>query len=115
MPELRIAVDGDEGGRQARSLRDWLLATDEVRTAARIDLESPDAGPDEMGAVLDIVKLALDTGFSAGGLAVAIAAWRQSRTDRPTIILIRDERTESIADQSAEQIRGSIDRMLDAD
>ncbi|MFF7473940.1 hypothetical protein [Streptomyces sp. NPDC008092] len=114
--EITISVgSGVHGGRELRSLHDWLSADRSVRRTARLVLAS--SGPPVPGAqgeVLDVLTLTLDTGFQAAQFALAVAQWRAVRPDRPTVTVRRSDGTSvSVSDASAEEAALLLGRLLD--
>lgn len=99
---MRVAIGVDqeeaaESERQLRSLHEWLLADVACRRHARPTLGSGAvAVPGAQGDLIDVLSLVLGTGFNAASLTVAIAAWRRSRPDTPTLVVERADGTRII-------------------
>ncbi len=85
---VRIRVVGDDPG-AVRSLRDWLHRERAVRAHGDLRWGAAES-PEHMGALVDVLTLAITTGFSAGQLALAIAQWRQSRHPAPVVTITRE-------------------------
>ncbi|MFI0976161.1 hypothetical protein ACH4SP_03925 [Streptomyces sp. NPDC021093] len=90
MPEYRIFVDGDSPGRDLRQLAQWLRQDTTVRTGATIALRPAPPAEGEMGTTLDVITLITQTGFSTAGLAVAVSAWRRTRSSTPVVVIERN-------------------------
>lgn len=91
---IYLRLEGDEAEGALRSLYAWLLNDRKVIENASVSLVSQPVKPGEMGASLDAVKLVVDNGFQTLNLALAYAAWRRTRRERPPIsIEIRNTRT----------------------
>ncbi|MEV5672829.1 hypothetical protein AB0L28_29155 [Streptomyces sp. NPDC052503] len=89
--------DAASAEQQLRSLYDWLVADAACRQHARPALGSGAvAVPGAQGELIDVLSLVLGTGFNAASLAVAIAAWRRSRPETPTLIVERADGTRRI-------------------
>lgn len=91
--KVTIGVDQEDAAgaeRQLRSLYEWLLADAACRRHARPELGSGVvAVPGAQGELIDVLSLVLGTGFNAASLAVAIAAWRRSRPQAPSLVVER--------------------------
>ncbi|MDT0342432.1 effector-associated constant component EACC1 [Streptomyces litchfieldiae] len=94
MREIRIHVvagghpDGAE--EDLRSLRNWLAADESLRREVRASLTASGPAPaGAMGIGFDILQLAIGSGLSAGALAVSVLQWRDSRRNRPGLVLRR--------------------------
>jgi hypothetical protein len=85
---VRVA-EGDTDG-EMRSLRDWLAAEDEFR--GRLALGGKVPAPGEMGAVVDLLTVAVGSGGAATVLAGSISAWLRTRRSDVTV-----EITESVS------------------
>ncbi|MFD7840561.1 hypothetical protein [Streptomyces sp. NPDC059761] len=83
---VMLRIDGDEAEDDVRSLYEWLLLDRPLRREAQIGMASstpPVAG--HQGATLDLVSLVISSGLGAGSLGVAIATWRSTRPQEPTV------------------------------
>jgi hypothetical protein len=70
----------------ALDLRRWL----NEELGSHFDPEFTDAtSPDEMGPSLEVVSLIIGTGLSVLNLLIAIAQWRDSRHQAPSVIVCR--------------------------
>lgn len=75
---MRVEVRVGEEQAELRSLYRWLREDEDLRSA-RIGLSGTDPAPGEMGSALEVIEVLLANAWSAASLAVAVAAWRQSR------------------------------------
>ncbi|MFD8915963.1 hypothetical protein [Streptomyces sp. NPDC059575] len=96
-----------------RSLQGWLRADPVVRRSAVVGVHSGVPGPGEMGAVLDVLELVTGNGWSAASFVLAVAAWRQSRPQRPQVEIRRGETVIVLAEGSEEEIARAV-RALEA-
>jgi len=93
--DVTITVDEDstndrEG--ELRSLYDWMLADASSRRHARPALTTTAASvPGAQGGMVDVLSLVLGTAFNAASLVFAIASWRRSRPQQPTLIIERSD------------------------
>ncbi|WP_164904754.1 effector-associated constant component EACC1 [Streptomyces cyaneus] len=99
---LGITVLDDDGG-QLRALQRWLLR-DPDTAGATLTLRGRNAAPGAMGPGLDLIDVVLSNAVSLGGLLVAVASWRQSRGNRPSVRVERDGVTVTVSGTDAEQI-----------
>ncbi|MFD0309104.1 hypothetical protein [Streptomyces sp. NPDC127119] len=83
--ELQVGV----GAGELCSLQGWLRADPVVRRSVVVGVQGGVQGPGEMGSALDVLGLVTGTGWSAASFVVAVAAWRQSRPQRPRVEIRR--------------------------
>lgn len=112
--KVTFRIVGDMGEDDARSLHAWLLADRQVRSTARIGLISGVLpAPGQQGAVLDIVSLALSSGFNAGALGLSIASWRATRPQQPTVTVEREDGTKvTITGTSPQEAQRVVEQLL---
>lgn len=107
-----IGVDQEEAAgseRELRSLYEWLLADAACRRNARPELGSGAvAVPGAQGELIDVLSLVLGTGFNTASLAVAIAAWRRSRPEAPTLVVERTDGVRIILTGAAHEDAGRL-------
>jgi hypothetical protein len=73
----RVEIDvGDE--RELRSLRKWLVDEPGLR-GWRITLANPELAPGDMGAISDVLVVALGSGGAGAALVASLSAWLQTR------------------------------------
>ncbi|MET8539995.1 hypothetical protein ABZW03_04965 [Kitasatospora sp. NPDC004799] len=102
---LRIRVtDADQGA--AASLLSWLRAEDELR--GYVELVAPPPQPGSLGALADVLTVAVGAGGAASGLTSALIAWIRRRTGETVVQVTR-------ADGSSIELRATAVRALDAD
>lgn len=89
--ELRFVPSDPDDDRDLRSLYAWLRDERELRGITRIRPAHAEPGREEMGGVLEAVTAVISAGTALGQLAVAIAAWRESRRSRSTITVVVHE------------------------
>ncbi|MEZ0077301.1 effector-associated constant component EACC1 [Planotetraspora sp. GP83] len=85
--QIDLRFLGDETDQELKSLYDWLLSDPDVRHHADVSLvpKAPDRGA--MGDALDLISLVIASGLQLPGLAATIAAWRQTRRERPPMTI----------------------------
>ena len=84
---IRFELSGSGSEQELGSLYQWLSDDRELREQARI-IPDDEAPPGEMGGALDAVVAVLSAGAGVGQLAVAYAAWRDSRRPRSSITIV---------------------------
>lgn len=99
---LGITVLDDDGG-QLRALQRWLLR-DPDTAGASLTLRGRNATPGAMGPGLDLIDVVLSNAVGLGGLLLAVASWRQSRGNRPSVRVERDGVTVTVSGTDADQI-----------
>ncbi|WP_439947329.1 effector-associated constant component EACC1 [Streptomyces sp. BBFR109] len=75
---LVVEVVGDRSADELRSLRDWLVAEEELR--GRVRLESPPPEPGALGSVVEALTIALGPGGVATAAASVLISWLRRRT-----------------------------------
>jgi hypothetical protein len=85
---VRIRVEGEDP-ETLRSLRGWLHDDPTVRRSADLSWAKAESSQ-QMGVLIDVLSLALGTGFSASQLVVAISNWRLTRHPAPVVTISRD-------------------------
>lgn len=107
---VTITVDGPAADEDARHLYRWLCDAESLRYDARVGLES--RGPDDdgttMGTVLDVVNVALASGFSAANLAATLAMWRAGRPSAGVATLTVGAVTVTVRDGSPETVNAIV-------
>ncbi|MFF5981425.1 hypothetical protein ACFY78_21500 [Streptomyces olindensis] len=99
--DVRLRLPEDPDGGELKQLYDWLIRDRELRLHADIALcaeHGADEGVDDedetsdttMGDLVDILALALDTGFQMASLGIAILAWRRAQRPRSSVVVERD-------------------------
>ncbi len=84
---IRFELSGSGSEQELSSLYQWLSDDRELRELARI-IPDDEAPPGEMGGAFDAVVAVLSAGAGVGQLAVAYAAWRESRRPRSSITIV---------------------------
>ncbi|MFI2664734.1 effector-associated constant component EACC1 [Micromonospora carbonacea] len=92
MQQLRISIDGDGTGDEARSLQDWLLDVPELR--GRLTAAQAPPPPGKLGPVLEAVLVALGPGGAAAAAAAAVVAWIRHRSSDVTVRITRADGAE---------------------
>lgn len=103
-------ADSDEGSTRAlTSLYRWLREDVAVRGEAEVELVSePRSG--EMGAA-EVLCAVLGQVTSVGSLAVAFAAWRDSRSKTPPMRIRLGENSIDVGKATAEQLAMALDAL----
>ncbi|WP_327692423.1 effector-associated constant component EACC1 [Streptomyces sp. NBC_00459] len=110
---MRFEVRVGLGAGELRSLQGWLRADPGVRRSAVVEVRGSVPGPGEMGTVLDVLELVTGNGWSAASFVLAVAAWRQSRPDRPRVEIRRGATVIVLTDCSEEELGRAV-RVLEA-
>lgn len=90
---MDVVIRVDEGStsdaeRELRSLFDWLLADASSRRHARPALTASAASVSgAQGGAIEVLSLVLGTAFNTASLAFAIASWRRTRPQQPTLVI----------------------------
>ncbi len=97
-----VTATGDHSADEMRSLREWLLAEEELRGRVRLEEGAPEPGT--MGTLSDVLTLTLAPGGLAAVFTGAFIAWIRHRTGSADYRLIR--RDGSVIEVSAQRVRG---------
>ncbi|MFE2042319.1 hypothetical protein ACFXAZ_15565 [Streptomyces sp. NPDC059477] len=93
---------GTDTEAELRSLYLWLSDDPYIRRNARLELGGDRPAPGTMGSALDVLQLALDSGFQLTNLALAWMTWRATRPRPPEITIERDGTRITLSGQDAE-------------
>ncbi|MEU7902834.1 hypothetical protein [Actinoplanes sp. NPDC049118] len=93
--QLRVECESTGDG---ESLYRWLRREQVVRVEGELT-RAPAGGNETMGTLLDVLTLVIGSGLSAGQLALAVSAWRDSRRPAPKVTI-----THTAADGSVTRI-----------
>ncbi|MFF7251465.1 hypothetical protein ACFZBU_47325 [Embleya sp. NPDC008237] len=88
---LEIIVDHPDREGELRALYAWLLADERLASTGPELASSRPIGDGEMGPGLDLIQLGIDGGLGIANLALAVATWRRSRVEPPSVELRRGE------------------------
>ncbi|MFB6822444.1 hypothetical protein ACFCXA_12720 [Streptomyces virginiae] len=99
---------------ELRSLSAWLEAD---RTVVRHIQVEPTSElprlPGQQGDGIDVLSLVLGTGFNAASLATAIACWRATRSQPPTLVVERSDGTRvEIHGSSQAEVQALVNGLL---
>jgi hypothetical protein len=108
--EIFVRTLDSEAEEDLRSLYHWLLEDDDIRRSSKISLSGAEPRNEEMGGALDVIQLVIENGFELANLALAYAAWRESRGSRATITIERDGSKVTLHDTDED----SVSRILKA-
>jgi hypothetical protein len=100
---------------ELRSLQSWLRADPVVRRSTEVEVGGNVPGPGEMGTALDVLGLVTGNGWSAASFVLAVAAWRQSRPQRPRVEILRGDTVIVLTDCSQEEIEQATRALASAD
>jgi hypothetical protein len=102
---IQVAVAADQEA-HLRSLRDWLLADDELAlhhgVLARLEPAAPPAG--QMGAVSEVLTVSLSAGGAGAMLARSLEVWLQTRT---TDLKLKITGSAGVVELDAKRVRDS--------
>lgn len=82
---IQIRMAGDEADEELASFYRWLREDDDVRRHSNISMVGAEPSFSEMGSTtLQVIQLAVGSGFQTLSLAMAYISWRTSRSSRHT-------------------------------
>lgn len=110
---MRFEVRVDPAMGELRSLQDWLRSDPEVRRSTAVEVHGSVPKPGEMGSALDVLELVTGNGWNAASFVLAVASWRQTRSQRPRVEIHRGNTVIVLTDCSQEAIERAT-RALDA-
>jgi hypothetical protein len=88
----------------------WLEGDPEFNRTTTLDLsEESGRPPGAMGAVFDVISLAITSGFSAANLAIAFSSWKASRDVNTSLIIRRGSNQVVISGDDQKDI-AAVDR-----
>ncbi|MGW3205602.1 effector-associated constant component EACC1 [Streptomyces sp. NPDC001135] len=88
---LVVEVAGDRAADELRSLRDWLVAEEELR--GRVRLELPPPAPGALGSLVAALTVALGPGGVATAAASVLISWLRRRTGDISVKVVRPDGT----------------------
>lgn len=88
---LVVEVVGDRSADELRSLRDWLVAEEELRGRVRLELSPPEPGA--LGSAVAALTVALGPGGVATAAASVLISWLRRRTGNVSVKMIRPDGT----------------------
>lgn len=112
---MRLEVRVESAGMELLSLQGWLRADPMVRRSTVMEVGGSVPGPGEMGTGLDVLGLVTGNGWSAASFVLAVAAWRQSRPQRPRVEIRRGDTVIVLTDCSQEEIERATRALAAAD
>jgi hypothetical protein len=110
---LQVRVGSAVG--ELRSLQGWLRADPDVRRSAAVEVRGGVPEPGQMGTGLDVLQLVTGNGWSAASFVLAVAAWRQSRPQRPRVEIRRGDTVVVLTDCSEEEVERAVRALGAAD
>ncbi|MER6029925.1 hypothetical protein [Streptomyces sp. NPDC001851] len=99
---LVVEVAGDRAADELRSLRDWLVAEEELRGRVRLELSPP--APGALGSLVAALTVALGPGGVATAAASVLISWLRRRTGDVSVKVVRPDGT--AAEFSASNVHG---------
>ncbi|MEU6507828.1 MULTISPECIES: hypothetical protein [unclassified Streptomyces] len=99
---LVVEVVGDRSADELRSLRDWLVAEEELRGRVRLELPPPEPGA--LGSVVAALTVVLGPGGVATAAASVLISWLRRRTGNVSVKLVQPDGTST--EFSATNVRG---------
>ncbi|MFE5302083.1 hypothetical protein [Streptomyces sp. NPDC056632] len=113
--KIRSFEGGDSAENELRSLADWLETDRAVARFLRAELASDATRlPGQQGDFIDILSLALSSGFSVASLATAIASWRATRVQPPSLVIERSNGTRvEVRGSTTAEVEELVRRLLD--
>jgi hypothetical protein len=110
---VRVSIDipaDDADQLMLNSFYRWLSRDQDVRRYASVSL-APSGSAGEMGG-LDTINILLTQGISLLNLAIAFAAWRDSRAKSSTIRVTVGDLSVTLSDESPEMAQSRIQVLL---
>lgn len=89
--QVVIEVTGDRPADELRSLRDWLVAEEELRGRVRLELSPPKPGA--LGSAVAALTVALGPGGVATAAASVLISWIRRRTGTVSVKVSRPDGT----------------------
>jgi hypothetical protein len=89
MPVI-IRMNDEQAQQELGSLLAWLEDEPSVRQHADLKLVPSPAVPGDMSSTFEMIQLIIDSSFQIMNLAIAYAAWRDTRPSRPGVTIERD-------------------------
>ncbi|MBO8203505.1 hypothetical protein JW613_35285 [Streptomyces smyrnaeus] len=112
--QVTIRVDDASREDEISSLHDWFRTDRALRRVAQIEMVSstpPIHGA--QGTLLDAISLVVGSSFSAASLGLAIATWRSTRPQQPTVTVERPDGIKvTISDASSDEAQRLVERLL---
>ncbi|WP_328997877.1 PLP-dependent lyase/thiolase [Kribbella sp. NBC_00709] len=111
---VTVRVSGQDSEDELRSLRDWLATDDAFR--GRVTMERSHRSPEDMGAVIDLLVVAVGSGGAATVLAGAIATWLRTRRSDVTVEIVESahQRTVKVTAHRVKDAEATIRGVLGA-
>ena len=105
MEDVRIRVQGDADGFTALLRK----LSEERGLRGAVSVERPKAGSDQLGALPDILSIAVGSGGALTVLAAALKSWLADRKQPPNVITyVRGEHGEQSLTVNLESIDGIV-------
>ena len=109
--EIRFRIDqGDDEGEALQSLYRHLHRDESLERTSTVELREAPALEGAMGGIWDTVNIVLTHATALSSLAVAVAAWRQSRPSSPPLNAQSNGTTVTVQTDDPEAVR----RLLEA-
>ncbi|GAA3829816.1 hypothetical protein GCM10022403_073820 [Streptomyces coacervatus] len=109
---MRLGIEVPDGdGEQLRSLQRWLLRDPDTADAT-FDLRGRHEQPGAMGGGLELIDVVLSNSVGLGGLILAVANWRQSRANAPSVQVEHEGVTVTVEGADLRQIERLVDRLI---
>ncbi len=112
---LVITAVGDSDGQGVASLYRWLSRDASVARYGQVTVQEASQQPGGMGAAFDVINaIFADAGAASGigSLLVAYRAWRDTRTQAPSLVITKGDVTITISQGSEEEIQQILTVML---
>jgi Effector Associated Constant Component 1 len=89
MPVI-IRMNDEQAQQELGSLLAWLQDEPSVRQHADLKLLPSKPIPGDMSSTFEMIQLIIDSSFQIMSLAIAYAAWRDTRPSKPGVTIERD-------------------------
>ncbi|PKV76812.1 effector-associated constant component EACC1 [Nocardia fluminea] len=107
--DARIEIPGGNG-EDLRALREWLSGEDELRGRVR-GVRQP-IGDTELGAVTDVLTVALATGGAGSVLASSLVTWLKTRQTSAKITVKSARRSVTLDIRTVEDVAPLLEQIL---
>lgn len=95
----------------AESLHSWLLDEPKARRHASPRIIGRPAAQGDLGLVMDVVQLAIGTGFDAAALGVSLAQWKKSKAPQFSISVEHNGRTVTVSGTDPDEVERAIQQL----
>ena len=108
---MRLGIEVPDGdGEHLRSLQRWLLRDPDM-AGATFALRGRHEQPGAMGVGLDLIDVVVSNSVGLGGLILAVANWRRSRANAPSVLVEHQGVTVTVNGADPRQVERLVNRL----